>query len=61
MEGREDNVHEVNYQTLTEGINITSAVSKTTEFQWKLTRIPMGPNDVEIITFQTGALLDTVL
>jgi hypothetical protein len=27
--------------------------SKTTEFDWKLTRLPMNPNDVEAIKFET--------
>jgi hypothetical protein len=57
----DNDVGEVHYQILTPSVvSVTTAVSKTTEFDWKLTKLPKYLQESEIIKFQTGALVDAV-
>jgi hypothetical protein len=39
---------------------VTTTVSKTSEFEWKLTRLPIHFNAVEVIKFETGGVDETV-
>jgi hypothetical protein len=44
----------VTHETLTPPVgSVFAYFSKTTEFDWKLTKLPMNPNDVEAIKFET--------
>jgi hypothetical protein len=40
---------------------VTTTVSKTSEFEWKLTRLPIDFYAVEVIKFETGRVDETVL
>jgi hypothetical protein len=47
------------YEILTPPVvSVTSSVSKTTEFEWKLKKLPAYPGHSKAITFQTGELID---
>jgi hypoxanthine phosphoribosyltransferase len=49
-----DTVAVVTHETLKPPVrSVSAAVSKTTEFEWKLTKLPLNPNDVEAIKFET--------
>jgi hypothetical protein len=41
-------------------VSLSNVFSKTTEFKWKLTKLPVNPNAVEVIRFKTGAAYETV-
>jgi hypothetical protein len=38
---------------------VTTTVSKTSEFEWKLTRLPIHFNAVEVIKFETVRIFNT--
>jgi hypothetical protein len=38
---------------------VTTTVSKTSDFKWKLTRLPIHFNAVEVIKFETGRVDET--
>jgi hypothetical protein len=38
---------------------VATTVSKTSEFEWKLTKLPMNFNAVEVIKFKTGGVDET--
>jgi hypothetical protein len=42
-------------------VSVSNVFSKTTVFKWKLTKLPVNPNAVEVIRFETGAADETVL
>jgi hypothetical protein len=53
-EGGVDDDDVVTHETLTPPVgSVFAFFSKTTEFDWKLTKLPMNPNDVEAIKFET--------
>jgi hypothetical protein len=51
----EEEEEEETHETLNPpAVSVSAAFTKTTEFEWKLTKLPMKPNDVEVIEFETG-------
>jgi hypothetical protein len=40
-------------------MSVTTTVSKTSEFEWKLTRLPIDFTAVEVIKFETGRVDET--
>jgi hypothetical protein len=70
MERRNDKVDDdieeipvVVHETLTPPVvvvSVSNVFSKTTVFKWKLTKLPVNPNAVEVIRFETGAADETV-
>jgi hypothetical protein len=51
----------VAHETLTPPtVSVSNVVSKTSEFNWKLTKLPVNPNAVEVIRFETGVVGDDV-
>jgi hypothetical protein len=64
MEERNDEVEEipvVTHETLTPpAVSVSNVFSKTTVFNWKLTKLPVNPNAVEVIRFETGVVGDYV-
>jgi hypothetical protein len=47
------------YEILTPPVvSVTTSVSKTTEFEWKLKKLPGYEGRSKIIIFQTGELID---
>jgi hypothetical protein len=40
---------------------VTTTVSKTSEFEWKLTRLPIDFTAVEVIKFETGGVDESVI
>jgi hypothetical protein len=60
-----DDIEEVPVVTLKPpvvSLTLTAATSKTKtmEFEWKLTKLPLNTNDVEVIKFETGVADETV-
>jgi hypothetical protein len=58
-----DDIEEVPVVTLNPPVlSVTAATSKskTIEFEWKLTKLPLNTNDVEVIKFETGVADETV-
>jgi hypothetical protein len=54
----------VAHETLTPPVvvvSVSNVFSKTTVFKWKLTKLPVNPNAVEVIRFETVAADETVL
>jgi hypothetical protein len=41
-------------------MSVTTTVSKTSEFEWKLSRLPSDFTAVEVIKFETGGVDETV-
>jgi hypothetical protein len=51
----EEEMSVVSHETLNPpAVSVSAAFTKTIEFEWKLTKLPMQPNDVEVIEFETG-------
>jgi hypothetical protein len=46
---------------ITMAVTTTTTVSKTSEFEWKLTRLPIHFNAVEVIKFETARIFNTYL
>jgi hypothetical protein len=42
-------------------IAVTTTVSKTSEFEWKLTRLPIHLHSVQVIKFETVRMFNTYL
>jgi hypothetical protein len=54
-----DNMDKGDYEILTPPVvRVTTSVSKTTEFEWKLKKLPVYPGPSKIIIFQTGEMID---
>jgi hypothetical protein len=66
MEQRNDEVDDdieevVTHETLTPPtVSVSNVISKTSEFNWKLMKLPVNPNAVEVIRFETGVVGDDV-
>jgi hypothetical protein len=61
----DDDVEEVpvvvTHETLTApAVSVSNVVSKTSEFKWKLTKLPVNPHAVEVIKFETEVVGDGV-
>jgi hypothetical protein len=51
----------VTHETLTPPtVSVSNVISKTSEFNWKFTKLPVNPNAVEVIGFETGVVGDDV-
>jgi hypothetical protein len=42
-------------------MSVPTTVSKTSEFEWKLTKLPMNFDAIEVIKFETVRILHTYL
>jgi hypothetical protein len=51
----------VTHETLTPpAVSVFNVISKTSEFKWKLTKLPVNPHAVEVIKFETEVVGDGV-